>query len=172
MRVVHRADQPVVPWKNGRGTTREILVVPEGASPDDRVARLSLATVAEDGPFSTFSGIDRWIAVVEGPGMDLTVDGAPVALDPFRVVRFPGDAPTVGRLRGSPVRDLNLMVRRPARGAARILETTSILADRTTLLYVLSGSLGPLGEGDAAVLDAGERIEGRARVFVGEVEGP
>lgn len=163
MRVVPLAEQRVVPWKNGRGTTREVLTV--GGDPWD--ARLSVAAVPEDGPFSAFPGIDRFIAVRDRAGMDLDVDGEVVRLDPDVVVAFSGDAATRGRLRDGPVTDLNWMVRRPARGSAWLGDAT--IVEGPAAVLVLAGTLGELGPDDAAVLDAGERLEGRARVFVGRV---
>jgi len=39
------------PWKNGGGTTRELLAWPD---PQDWTLRLSVAQVEADGPFSRF----------------------------------------------------------------------------------------------------------------------
>jgi environmental stress-induced protein Ves len=107
------SDIPATPWKNGGGVTREIAT---GAAPRPGAGwgwRVSLADVAQDGPFSIFPGVDRVLAVIEGAGMDLVrPDGRVVALDPFQPVRFAGEEPLSGRLRRGPVRDLNAMVRR------------------------------------------------------------
>jgi len=107
------SDIRVMPWKNGGGVTREIAT---GASPvagHDWGWRFSIAEVAQDGPFSIFPGIDRIIAVVDGAGMDLVApDGTAIALEPFHTARLAGEDPFFGRLRGGPVRDLNIMTRR------------------------------------------------------------
>jgi environmental stress-induced protein Ves len=51
-------------WKNGGGTTTQILVEPQGAA---RLAwRVSVADVAASGPFSSFPGYERHIVVIEG----------------------------------------------------------------------------------------------------------
>lgn len=101
------------PWKNGGGVTREIAT---GGRPDGDAGwgwRVSLAEVAQDGPFSVFPETDRVIAVIDGKGMDLvSPDGGTLALEPFQPVRFAGEAPFDGRLRHGPVRDLNVMVKR------------------------------------------------------------
>ena len=101
------------PWKNGGGVTREIAT---GSAPGPGPGwgwRVSLAEVAQDGPFSIFPATDRVIAVIDGAGMDLiSPDGATVALEPFQAVRISGDEPLSGRLRHGPVRDLNVMVLR------------------------------------------------------------
>ncbi len=169
MRIVRRAEQRLVPWKNGRGHTLEVLVWPAGADLAAFSARLSLATIEADGPFSRFEGIDRWIAVATGAGMDLVVAGALHRLAPGDVLPFSGDAPTEAHLWDGPVRDLNWMVRRPGRGAARLGWVDALVAEVPSAVYVLEGALGPLEAGDAAELEAGERLVGRARVFLGEL---
>lgn len=117
MKGVHRApDRVFRPWRNGGGETAEILAYPPGAGFDGFEWRLSTAIVASDGPFSTFPGVDRVLAVVEGGPMVLTLDDASVRLDagsaPFA---FDGGAPCLCRLEGAPVLDFNVMVRRPRR---------------------------------------------------------
>jgi len=69
---VRTADVAAEPWKNGGGVTRELLALPRGGN--WRV-RVSVADVASDGDFSTFAGVARWFAVVEGAGVVLTIDG-------------------------------------------------------------------------------------------------
>lgn len=104
---------PPTPWKNGGGVTREIAT---GASLRPGRAwgwRFSIAEVARDGPFSLFPETDRIVAVIDGAGMDLLgPDGGVTALEPFRAVRIAGEAVLSGRLRGGPVRDLNVMTAR------------------------------------------------------------
>jgi len=97
------------PWHNGGGVTRELLAWPRG---DAWRLRVSVADVAADGPFSTFPAVERWFAVLDGGGVELTVGGATFRLtvdDP--PLRFAGDAATTCRLRAGPTRDLNLMLR-------------------------------------------------------------
>ena len=85
-RLLRAADYPVMPWKNGAGSTREILR-DAGDGLEGFGWRLSIADVGAPGPFSAFSGYQRVITVLEGEGMRLTVDGEPSrelrALDAF-----------------------------------------------------------------------------------------
>lgn len=60
-----------MPWKNGGGETREIAIFPPAANLDTLDWRISMAVVAQDGPFSSFPGIDRTLCVIEGAGMEL-----------------------------------------------------------------------------------------------------
>ncbi|HEY8298400.1 MAG TPA: HutD family protein [Candidatus Baltobacteraceae bacterium] len=99
---------PVVPWKNGGGTTREIAVELDGGW------RLTLATIECDGPFSDFAGYDRTILPLDGNGIVLTFEnGKTVTLDrAHRSFAFMGEWKTRCRLLDGPVRDLNIMTRR------------------------------------------------------------
>ena len=57
-------------WANGGGWTTEIIAQPSSAHWD---WRLSVADVEVAGPFSSFPGIDRSIALLRGSGFALTV---------------------------------------------------------------------------------------------------
>ena len=78
------------PWKNGRGTTVELLHLLDPAS-GATLLRLSRASVVEDGPFSLFPGIERNLTVLSGPGFRLTGPGLDLRCDPLVPVAFPGD---------------------------------------------------------------------------------
>ncbi|WP_405014821.1 HutD family protein [Kitasatospora sp. NBC_01539] len=135
---VLRADgRAAVPWLNGGGVTREVAGGPAGSGPADFDWRVSLADVAQSGPFSVFPGVDRVITVVAGEALELAVGGtAPVRVGPHQPFAFPGDAPTGGRLPGGPVVALNVMTRR-GRASARV---------------VVAGGPGPLEVPDGGTL--------------------
>jgi uncharacterized protein len=116
MRVLRSADHKRMPWKNGKGETVEIAVSPHGATVDNFDWRISMATVAEDGPFSVFDGIDRTLSVLTGEGITLTVAGqAPVTLRrETPAYSFPADRDTHATLVSGPITDLNVMTRRGA----------------------------------------------------------
>ncbi|NKX15871.1 HutD family protein [Ochrobactrum pseudogrignonense] len=102
-----------MPWKNGGGVTVEIAIHPENASVDNFDWRISTATVANDGPFSVFTGIDRTLSVLEGNGIVLDVEGVETTLTretaPFA---FAADASSGARLIDGTITDLNVMTRR------------------------------------------------------------
>ncbi|WP_428333808.1 HutD family protein [Novosphingobium sp.] len=90
-----------VPWANGGGMTRVIADRP-GAF------RLSLATIADAGPFSLFPGFTRVFALVSGR-VDLT--GQSGTLDVRSApVMFSGDEPMAAALPDGTALALNLMV--------------------------------------------------------------
>lgn len=114
VRLLRNNDHRRMPWKNGGGETIEVIVHPEGAGLSDFGWRVSMATVASDGPFSVFPGIDRTLAVLSGDGMALSIEGlGDRLLTPEAApLAFPADAPTAARLTGGPITDLNVMTRR------------------------------------------------------------
>lgn len=56
MKSLHARDYKRMPWKNGGGETVEIAIFPADASVETFEWRISMATVANDGPFSIFPG--------------------------------------------------------------------------------------------------------------------
>jgi len=110
--LVRLQDQPARPWRNGGGTTRELLAWPHSA---DWSCRFSVAEVTQNGPFSRFEGVQRWFAVLSGAGVRLTLANQSVELNcnsaPFH---FDGALPVDCDLLGGPTQDFNLMVREPA----------------------------------------------------------
>ncbi|MET1028655.1 MAG: HutD family protein [Dongiaceae bacterium] len=148
------ADYKRMPWKNGQGSTTELLAEPN--EKDGFNWRLSIAEVGQSGPFSDFSGYDRIITLIEGAGMVLTFDGKTERrIDrPYEPLPFDGGWQTECRLIGGPLRDFNLMVaRRWGSAAMSILrsaegEACEIRTTPVTLLHVFDG---------AAILRIGDR---------------
>ncbi len=184
MRILRAADYRVMPWKNGGGTTTEIAVAPQGAGLDDFDWRISMARVEGSGPFSSFTGIDRTLSVLEGEGIVLDIAGRPSArLTALSApLSFPGDVPTGATLIGGPITDLNVMTRRSRMTHA--VERLSVSGDLeiepaadTPLVLTVAGvriftdgnpSLGPL---DMLILDRNGpnlrlRSEGHGLLFV------
>lgn len=166
IRIVRAAKTAVTPWKNGGGETRQVAVHPPGAGLEDFGWRVSLARVAAAGPFSLFPGVERTLAVVEGEGLRLHVDGREAArLDaegpPFR---FPGDLPVSATLGAGPIVDFNVMTHRDrfrhflarARidGAAQVDRHGAVL-----LAHALDGPVSMGGHvlqgGDSAICEGG-----------------
>lgn len=115
-RILRAADYRRMRWKNGGGWTTELAVHPESAGDAGGAFdwRISIAEIESDGAFSTFPGCDRWIALLEGIGMELRSAGAePLRLERrLQFVRFTGEAQTDGKLISGPVRDFNVIARR------------------------------------------------------------
>ncbi len=96
MRVIERATWRAQPWKNGRGTTLEIVRWPDA---DDYDVRVSLAEVTSSGAFSTFVGYRRHTFLV-GPApirlgdIELVAPGDHVELPGERAIEATVSAPT------------------------------------------------------------------------------
>jgi environmental stress-induced protein Ves len=168
MRIIRAADCLVMPWKNGGGTTTEIAVAPEGASLDDFDWRISMAHVGQDGPFSSFPGIDRTLSVLTGGGITLAFgDGERVRLDRTSApYPFAADRAVDGQLVDGPIDDLNVMSRRGRwrHRVERLSGAGSLTANEGLLVLVarkgdwqVNGAT--LAGGDSAVLDALGRVE-------------
>lgn len=108
---IAQADIPPTLWKNGGGTTRELLAWP---TPQDWTLRLSVAQVDADGPFSRFDGITRWFAVLAGSGVRLHMPdaGQTHSLDASsNPLAFDGALAVDCTLIDGPTQDFNLMAR-------------------------------------------------------------
>jgi environmental stress-induced protein Ves len=149
--IIRLADCPSQPWKNGLGRTREIAVQPSAAGSDDFLWRVSIAEVDSAAPFSSFPGIDRQIALLDGAGFTMTLDNgtAHALTTPFAPFAFAGEVKVDVSLADGPTRDFNLMVRRAqAHGAIRVWRETESLrfTHDMALLYCAAGQVGVAGE--------------------------
>jgi environmental stress-induced protein Ves len=140
------ASREPAPWKNGGGSTTEIAIAPAGSSLDDFDWRISLATIAQDGPFSIFAGVDRTLALVEGQGMilDIAGDGRFVVNEDDPVIEFGGEAVIQSTLNGGVTTDFNVMTRRTRchhRLGQRRINGISEFAPRgdVTVLFLVEG---------------------------------
>jgi uncharacterized protein len=164
MQIVRSTNYRRMPWKNGGGETREIVASPANATLDSMDWRVSLATVASDGPFSVFKGVQRTLCVIRGAGIQLqTGDRAPVDLhvtsDPYT---FDGETATSACLLDGSIEDLNVMTRRGRyrHDAHRLVFNDTLLLDtqaQTLIAYCVRGGLQFGGEtlqpDDTAIFD-------------------
>ncbi|POR52132.1 hypothetical protein B0G62_105100 [Paraburkholderia eburnea] len=157
------ADLVASPWKNGGGITREIAL---GGSPEAFAWRVSVADVAQAGPFSRFEGVARTLVLLDGAGMVLDQTGAAARAHtlakPLDVVHFDGEAPISARLIDGPTRDFNLMVRRDvARATFEIWResTSRDVQGETALLYCASGTANVrVNGGEPVALATGDTL--------------
>lgn len=145
MRHLTPADYTTMPWANGKGTTVEMLRVDRDGA---LLLRLSMATVAEDGPFSLFPGIDRNLTVIDGPGFWLRGDGIDLHCAPLVPCAFAGDVAVRAVGTGGQVSvDFNVM-------------TSRVLPRPVVTVLPVGGSV--VAEGAVAILSLGAgRINGQ-----------
>jgi len=176
-----------VPWKNGGGNTIEIAIGPPDAGFDDFDWRVSLATISEDGAFSQFPGVDRTLALVDGHGMTLQIDGEPALIsDAEPVVAFDGASEVSARLNRGPTLDFNVMSRSERCwhqfGRRRLSgDSTFVARAEVTVLFLAEGDSLQLASDDeriglvrydAVILDQGTvwSLEaGQATIFIVDV---
>jgi uncharacterized protein len=160
MRILRADDYRVMPWKNGKGATREIAVHPEGATLDDFLWRISLAQVDATGSFSTFPGCDRTLCLVRGGPLHLSIEkSAPVRLArdsaPFQ---FAADVAADVTALDAPVVDFNVMVRRGRyrAGVERCKGPLALPASGDTRAVFVRQGTATTGDGN--VLRAGDTL--------------
>ena len=113
MRVIRADSYRHMPWKNGGGETAEIAISPDGSGVDSFDWRISMARVDSDGPFSSVPGVDRTLTIIDGAGLQLSIDGVFVEVTAGSgPLAFRGDARTNATRIGGAVTDLNVMTRR------------------------------------------------------------
>lgn len=71
--LIRKTEYTSMAWKNQLGHTAQIAIWPPDAKfPAEKFSwRISAATVSGPNCFSNFPGYDRWLTVVEGPGLKL-----------------------------------------------------------------------------------------------------
>jgi len=176
-----------VPWKNGGGSTIELAIGPPDAGIDDFDWRVSLATIAEDGAFSQFPGVDRTLALVDGHGMTLQIDGEPALIsDAEPVIAFDGSSEVQAKLNRGPTLDFNAMSRSERCwhqfGRRRLSgDSTFVARADVTVLFLAEGDSLQLASDnervglvryDAVVLDQGTvwSLEaGQATIYIVDV---
>lgn len=155
--IIRLQDCPPRLWKNGLGRTRELVAQPSADGSGDLLWRVSVAEVDSAAPFSKFPGIDRQIALLDGAGFTMTLDGqrAHALTTPFAPFAFPGEASVAVTLAGGPTRDFNLMVRRAlASGGIEVWQGPGLfpLDPATVLVFAARGNV----DTSAGVLHAGD----------------
>lgn len=163
-RLIHYSDHVEMPWKNGAGTTREVVRENDQAKP---YWRLSLATVDKSGPFSIIPGCTRLILLLEGQPMTLHFDdGEVMPLESQKPQRFSCERPLRAILPAAGERrDLNLIWNDDAFDAnvqvvtfAGQLKLDSSAAYRTIVIVTKGTSLTSVNGGTAQEIVAGDTL--------------
>lgn len=158
------ADYRSQPWKNGRGTTVELLhlVDPDSGA---TLLRLSRASVVEDGPFSLFPGIERNLTVLTGDGFQLHGPGIDLRCDPLVPVAFPGDVEVWATgTNGRRSDDFNVMTARHLpRPEVAVVRGRALEGGGRLALYALGPCAlngTPVAEGDLLLMNEPAHLSG------------
>src|ERR1700677_1377525 len=143
IKIIRRSSFTATPWKNGGGITREAIRVPPTG--DAFLWRISVAQIDSSGPFSDFAGYDRKMVLLRGRGIALQFgSGERCTLRSVADwVEFDGAMSTCCELLDGPCVDLNLMVSKSLRTAARIARLSepklvAAIRGETTLIFGIS----------------------------------
>lgn len=100
----------IKPWKNGQGTTQEIIVWPPDSS-EKFIWRMSLADLKESGAFSLYPEYNRILVLIEGAPIGLDQSGSHIELPLLTPLSFDGAINTYAHVK-SPGMDFNLMLKK------------------------------------------------------------
>jgi environmental stress-induced protein Ves len=131
-----------MPWRNGKGFTREIAREPAAGA--DFAWRLSLADIERDGPFSAYPGYRRALVLIAGKALNLTFQGhgSRFLHSTRRAARFEGEWETRCAVPQGRCSDLSLIVRRgSAPRPASIVRAPRMLQPQPTTRLLLAPEL-------------------------------
>ena len=155
--VLRAADLKSVPWRNGQGTTRDILTV---SAPHGRLLwQVSIADLVRDADFSDFTGFERIFTPIANPVELSFDDGLFAACPALAPVPFAGETRTRCRVRNGPTQAFNAVWDRTAYavtvGVLHVASGGRIKADGAiSVLHCLQGMIA-LGGGSLEAGDSG-----------------
>lgn len=167
-KIINSTDFKEVPWKNGKGLTRELYSIPHDSDPELFNFRLSMAKVTESAPFSIYPGIDRFLMLLDGDGFRLKFeDQADAVLNsPFDCLEFEGEEVIMCELLKGECIDFNVMTNR-LWGKSSVIssllkkgQSKKISAKVESFIYLYSSSptLIVLGAGETYDVTASENL--------------
>ncbi len=141
MRIIEPASWVAQPWKNGAGTTHELVRWPDEGP---FAVRISVAEITAPAPFSAFAGYRRWLYLLDGGPVTLAIEGADHVLAAAGDgVAFPGEARVAATEVARASRDLNFMVAADRAVRCEIVRgpTRQVLAERIVAVFALAGDV-------------------------------
>lgn len=164
-RLVRASELRKEPWKNGGGSTKELMRLPANASLDNFDWRISIAEVKTEGPFSIFPNIERNITLLKGESMVLNnnITGQAHTLNPLCPYDFSGEDDISATLPHGETEDFNVMVRQDSglHAQVQLLQGTHQLhiGNKPQLLYCAVGSCRLSNAlGNSLLLNTGDSI--------------
>jgi uncharacterized protein len=131
-------DVTPTPWRNGGGMTHELVVFPVR---EHWHWRMSIAAIDRPGPFSRFEGVQRWLTVLQGSGVRLSVGGTSHKLTPAsEPLPFDGAAEALCEPLGGATLDFNLMVRQGRGHMQRVCGDIALAVASGSAIALWSGN--------------------------------
>lgn len=161
MKLLTSQDYRKTPWKNGRGITEDVLLLPPGSSHEDFDIRISRAPIVDESLFSVFPGIDRTITRLgENPLTLCFADGSETELAYLSPVSFDSALAPASRLPAGASRVMNVMTRR-----GRWRSKVSVLRENSARLEIPVGGMVVVHAALGACTVAGNRVaEGQTAI--------
>jgi hypothetical protein len=178
LKILRKSSFTASPWKNGGGITHEAMREPPGGGPFRW--RVSVAYIDASGPFSDFAGYDRKMVLLKGAGVELRFPvGERKSLRRVgELAEFDGALPAHCELIKGPCVDLNLMVAKSERVAARVERLRGPFAvsaqggERTLIFAIERGINLETDDGQSATLEPWDlALLCQCRCHLSEVEG-
>ena len=138
VRHLTQKDYQTKPWKNGKGQTQDVFLMPENADHSNFDLRFALSPIVTEAQFSSFPGADRVISVIEGNVLELAFETETVRLNKYDSHRFDTGLSPIGKPLGDPIRVVNVMARRGIWNIIRceIASTMNVTCDDKDLLFI------------------------------------
>lgn len=164
LEIISKEQFTEIPWKNGLGKTIE-MAISDNDTVDSFDWRISQATVANDGFFSDFSGLERNLVLIEGEGITLThdEDKQDVLSKLLEFANFDGGSKTFGELHNGTIVDLNIMTKADKYSTLVMTHQSAnnvlVPSAQLVFIYSLREGLGILVNGEESAIDAGALVK-------------
>lgn len=111
VQIIRRAQMSISRWAGGSTTQLAIYPAQSCVAAQDFLWRFSSATVEQNGDFTRFAAHQRLLALRQGAGFSLQVDGQQAEVqNPYHCLRFAGKSHSSAQLTNGTVTDINLML--------------------------------------------------------------
>lgn len=145
MIIYSATDFKTLPWKNGKGTTTELIRLPHQADLTDFDLRISIADVNSDGEFSPFPDHVRWISVLEGNYFLLSHNNSEmVRVNQSDLHFFSGSDSTFCRTDGQILKDFNVIVSKQVAEKVQVFfspENFTPKPNHVYFVYIIDGNV-------------------------------
>ncbi len=124
--IIRRAQMSISRWVGG--STMQLAIYPAQSSvaAQDFLWRFSSATVEQSGDFTQFPAHQRLLALRQGAGFSLQLDGQQALVqNPYHCLRFSGKSHSSAQLTEGAVTDINLMLAAGYQGNMQALPVSS-----------------------------------------------
>lgn len=135
------------PWRNGAGTTHELVRWPAA---EPFAIRISVADLTAPAPFSRFAGYQRWLILLEGGPVTLAIAGEPLELaEPGDLVTFSGETEVAAVTVTRASRDLNIMVGAGLAAQVEVVRgpATRVVSGAAVAVFTIAGEIAAAHDG-------------------------